>query len=372
VIPLHASTVSLNELFVLPSKDYIAMFKELLQDSFDKESVVFTADARNATYLALKVMGLQKNDEVLVPGYGCDAIRVAVEPICKPVYVDIDQRTFNIDPEEIEKHITKNTRAILITNLYGNPSDMERVIEIARTYNLKVIEDITQALGGSFHDRALGSFGDFTVFSFRFSKDITSLRGGALLANEKLDLHLQPISSLRVFPPLFTIILALNQIKNIPAFIYSPVRKHILFPFFRQGADKFNASNETLSNYQCYLLYQQFAKMRRIIEKRGQNAAYYSEKLRDAITTPVETDKGSHIYFRYAIQIDNRDELFDYLSKHGIEADKTYDHCLAPEGVCPKSEAVSKRNLHIPVHHELSSNDLERVVKAVYNFKGMK
>lgn len=366
MIPLHASTLRLNELFVIPSKDYIAMFKKLLQDSFDKESMVFTTDGRNAIRLALETIGLQKEDEILIPGYACHAVRVAVEPICKPVYVDIDRHTFNINPEEIEKHITKNTRAILVAHLYGNPCNMESIVDMARANNLIIIEDTAQALGGSYKGKVLGSFGDFTVCSFRFTKDISAFRGGALLTNKKLDLYRKPKSSLRVFPWLLITLLAMRQIKLFPAYIYSPLRRHILFPVFSRNAAKFHVSDETLSNYQCYLLYQQFAKMSRIIEKRRENAAYYSDKLKDIVTRPVETDGGKHTYYRYTIQVDKREQLLRFLLGHGIEADKMYDYSLAD---LTNSLKAGKENLNIPVHQDLTNKELDKIVEAIYEFK---
>ncbi len=149
---------------------------------------------------------------------------------------------------------------------------------------------------------------------------------------------------------------------------YYPLKRYILFPFFRQNASRFSISNETLCNYQCYLLYQQFGNIGNVIEKRRQNAAYYMRNLGDTVATPVETDGGKHVYFRYALQVDRKNELCNYLLKCGIEADTTFDHCLADEGACPESEAVTRRNLNIPVHHELSARDLERVVEAIHRF----
>ena len=206
------------------------------------------------------------------------------------------------------------------------------------------------------------------MFSFRFTKDITSFRGGALLANEKIDVDLSTDSSFKSFFRLIITVAAMKQIKIAPAMFYGPLKKRILFPFFKESASKIDVSNKTLSNYQCYLLYQQLKKLGNVIEKRRRNAQYYSKELKDVVRTPEETKRGEHTYYRYTIQSDTRDMLYDYLLRQGIEADKMYDYFLAP---LPKSITASKKNLNIPVHHELTKEDLKKIVGAIHEFKEM-
>lgn len=366
MIPLHVPPITLKEIMAFPREDYVSKLEDLLRANFNKENAVFTTNGRNAIYLALRTMKLKRDDEVLIPGYACDAIRVAIEPICRPVCVDIDRRTFNINPREIEKHITRKTRAILVAYLYGNPCEIDRIIEIARANNLLIIEDTAQALGGRYQERMLGSFGDFTVFSFRFTKDIALLRGGALLANTEMNADLEPGSSLQAFAGLFLSLTAMGQIKRTPAKVYAPLREYILLPFFKSNASLFNVSNKALSNYQCYLIYKQLGRIKQIIEKRREHARYYSEKLGDIVTTPQETENGMHTYFRYTIQTDGRDGLYDYCLKRGIEVDKMYDYSLAR---LPNSIIAGKNNLNIPVHHELSPYELDKIVEVIHEFK---
>lgn len=366
MIPLHIPPLKLKDTITFPTEDYVSKLKYYFSQNFKKDNVIFTSDGRNAIFLALKTIGLKRNDEILIPGYVCDAVREAIKPVCKPVYVDINSRTFNIDAKEIEANITKNTKAILVAHLYGNPCEMKQIMDIANDRNLIIIEDVAQALNGKYNGKILGSFGDFAMFSFRFTKDITSFRGGALLANEKINVDLKSDSLFKTFFSLFVTLAAMKQIKMTPAMVYAPLKKHILFPFFKESASKFDVSEKTLSNYQCHLLYQQLKKLDGIIEKRRANAKYYSKELEDVVVVPKETKPGEHTYYRYTIQSDRRDKLHDYLLKHGIEADKMYDYYLAP---LPNSILASKNNLNIPVHHELTKENLEKVVEAIYEFK---
>jgi len=369
MIPLHILPLSLKEALSYPKEDYISQLRELLCQTSNKQDVVFTSDGRNAIYLALKVMGLKNNDEVLIPGYACYAVREAVNQICTPVYVDVRRDTLNIDPNDIERKITKRTRAILVAHLYGNPCDMTSIQALAKAHNLILIEDVAQALGGKYNNEVLGRFGDFTMFSFRFTKNIGAFRGGALLANNNMELSLKPGKAWRALPGVFFSLFALEQIKRMPAMLYAPVRKNILVPLFTRNSAKVHISNESLSNYQCYLLYKQMAKMQSIIKKRRDNAEYYTKHLRDSVITPQETEGGEHTFYRYTIQTDKRDRLYDYLLSHGIEVDKMYDYFLSPENTCPNSKIASERSLNIPVHQDLSSAEMQKVVKAIYKFK---
>jgi len=369
VIPLHASPLRLIETIAVPTEDYVAKLKDLFCKTFEKENVIFTSDGRNAIYLALKNIGLKRTEEILIPGYVCDAVREAIKPICRPVYVDIDQRTFNINPERIESAVTENTKAILVAHLYGNPCNMEEIMDIANDRNLIIIEDVAQALNGRYNNKILGSFGDFAMFSFRFTKDITSFRGGALLMNDKINENMEHNSSYKAFFELFFTLSAMKLIRIIPSMMYAPLRNRILIPFFKESASKFNENDKTLSNYQCYLLYQQIERMSEIIDKRRGNAKYYSERLDDVVVTPEETKNGGHTYYRYTIQTNKRDEMYDYLLEHGIETSKMYDYSLAPGNICSNSVRASRDNLNIPVHHDLSKEDLERVVEAICDFK---
>jgi len=176
MIPLHVPPLSIRETLAFPREDYATKLEDQLRDNLNKRGAVLTATGRDAIRLALRSLSLERHDKVLVPAYACQAIRIVVEQVCEPVYVDIDPNTLNMDVDRIESSITGDTRAILAVHLYGNPCDMERITDIAKSRKLAVIEDVAQGLGGSYRGRMLGSFGDFAVFSFRFSKDTTSFR----------------------------------------------------------------------------------------------------------------------------------------------------------------------------------------------------
>ena len=139
-----------------------------------------------AAHLALEAIGLQKGDEVIVPAMTFTA---TAEIVCyfnaKPVIVDVQKKSLNINPEEIEKAITKKTKAIIPVHFGGNPCDMSEIIELADRYNLKIIEDAAHALPSWYKDKLVGTIGDITCFSFYVTKTLATGEGGMICTNDK-------------------------------------------------------------------------------------------------------------------------------------------------------------------------------------------
>lgn len=367
MIPLHIPPLRLREILAVPGEDYIVKVKDFFRRNLGKENVILTVDGRNAIKLALETIQLQREDEILIPGYICPSARGAIESVCRAVYIDIDIATFNMDTKDIERGITKNTKAMLVTHLYGNPSSMAEIMEIARAHRLQVIENVAQGLGGSYNDKALGSFGDFAMFSFRFTKDITCFRGGILASNKILSNGARAAPRLETSLQLLITLSALKQIKATPAALYQPLREKILSPLFSRNAALFHKKDGGLSNYQCYLLYKQLGRIQEVIKKRRENARYYGENLHGIAEIPQEMENGQHTYYRYVIKTDRRDALHRYLLTHGIEADKMPDYCLAPSK-CPQSFQASRNSLAIPVHQELGQKELDKIVETLHEF----
>jgi len=368
MIPIHAPILKMREIFALPEDNFLCRIEDFFSSSVNKNNIILTNDGRNAIYLALKTLGLKARDEVIIPGYVCSAVKEAVQHICRPICVDIDKSTFNIDSSKIELSITENTKAILIAHLYGNPCDMNEIVDIARDRGLVLIEDVAQSLNGKYHNKNLGSFGDYAIFSFRFTKDITSLRGGALLSNEKINIQQKSVLPLKVFSELFMILASMKSINKMPKELYAPVKRNILIPYFKKSSTRVKINLKTISNYQCYLLYKQLLSMDFVVSMRRRNASFYTKQLEDTTFHQKETRYGMHTYYRYTIQCDNRDKLFDYLLNHGIEADKMYDYSISDH---INSQASSKKNLNIPVHHELTQKELRKIVEVIYEFQKM-
>ncbi|MFZ5906252.1 MAG: aminotransferase class V-fold PLP-dependent enzyme [Nitrospirota bacterium] len=168
--------------FVSTIGPFVSEFEDSFAQYLGVKKAVSTQSGTAALHMALHELGIGSEDEVIVPALTFVA---TVNPImyvgAKPVFADVDIHTWNIDPAEIEKKITKKTKAILIVHLYGNPCDMDRVMKIARKYKLYVIEDATESLGATYKSKFTGTFGDFGCFSFNGNKIITTGGGGMVV-----------------------------------------------------------------------------------------------------------------------------------------------------------------------------------------------
>jgi len=144
------------------------------------------SSGRAAQYLALKALELNEGDEIIVPAYTFYIVPAIVRSMgLKPVFVDADKRTYNFDLSQLEEKIGPRTRCIIATHIAGQPSDMDKIMRIAKQHKLFVLEDCAEACGGEYKGKKLGSFGDMGYFSFHISKNMTCLGGGALVTNNE-------------------------------------------------------------------------------------------------------------------------------------------------------------------------------------------
>jgi len=165
----------------------IKKFEDELRKYIGVDYAAAVSSARYGLYLILKSLPIKKGvDEVILPVY-MPVIVAKVAMLCglKPVFVDVDPKTLNMDPDDVERKITKNTRVIIMVHLYGVPCDIDRIVSIAKKHNIFLIEDASQALGATYKGRKVGSFGDASVFSFNFQKNLSTGGGGIVLTNNK-------------------------------------------------------------------------------------------------------------------------------------------------------------------------------------------
>lgn len=143
---------------------------------------LMTSKGRTALVIALKALGVGLGDDVILPSFCCDILTKCVE-FCgaKPIFVDVNPLTFNVNPQEIKHNITKNTKAILVIHCYGQPADMSEILEIAGKNNVPVIENVAHSMGAEYHGKKVGGLGHLSIFSF--SKNMGCSSGGALATN---------------------------------------------------------------------------------------------------------------------------------------------------------------------------------------------
>jgi dTDP-4-amino-4,6-dideoxygalactose transaminase len=302
-----------------------------------------------AIYLALKAIGIEKGDEVIVPSATFIA---SVNPIILcggiPVFADIEYETNTISIEEINRLVTPKTKAIIPVHLYGHPAEMQPIMGIAKDHDLKIIEDACQAHGAESFGHKIGTIGDITCFSFFPSKNMSVLgEGGMITTNDSELAHKMAIMKDHGREDKHTsVIFGLNlRLSEIHAAIGRVQLKH-------------------LSEW---------------VEKRRENAAYYSEVLCDVseITVPVERTWAKHVYYVYVIKTEKRDGLQEHLKSKGISSGVHYRipvHMQPfildnfPQVNLPNTEMWANRILSLPMDPQITEEEIQFVADEIKNF----
>jgi len=335
------------------SELYVRRFETDFARLCDRRYGVGTHSGTAALQLVLTAMGIGSGDEVITVPNTYIATALAISNVgAKPVFVDVEPGTFNLDPRRIEPAITSRTKAIIPVHLYGQMANMPEIGRIAAAHGLKVIEDACQAFGARLHGRPAGSLGDAGCFSFSTPKNLSGFgNGGMVVSNDKA--------------------------------IVERIR------FFRNPEAK--GGDLTLSRRTpCYLDVVQIAFLRAKlpflpawITRRQANAAHFRRELGSMdLDLPDEAPGAFHTYYRFAIRTKQRAQLAQGLQKSGIRTLSAYSPCLHlsetysglgyAAGAFPEAERAERESVILPVSHFLTEEELERIIKTVSRFGARK
>jgi dTDP-4-amino-4,6-dideoxygalactose transaminase len=272
----------------------------------------------------------------------------------KPVFVDIEPKTFNLDPEKIESAITPGTTAILPVHVYGNPCDVQRIKEIADTYGLKAIYDACHAFGVTIDGESVLDFGDLSILSFHATKVYTTFEGGAIICHDEATKR------------------RIDFLKN--------------FGFAGETTVVAPGINAKMNEFQAALGLLQLKYVDQAIGKRKEISEHYRKHLRDlpGITCLEDIPDVRHCYPYFPILIDqkeygrSRDELYEKLKGHNIFCRRYFYPLIsqfpayrglesAQPGKMPVAETVSERVLCLPIYPQLSLPEAEMVAKLIYD-----
>lgn len=302
----------------------------------------------DALFLASLACGIGKGDEVITTPYTYIATALAISMTgAKPVFVDIDEKTYNIDVLKIEHSITKKTKAILPVHLYGHPVDMDPLIEIARNYNLKIIEDCAQAHGSLYENKKVGSFGDASCFSFYPTKNLGAFGdGGMVLTNSE-------------------------EIKE---------KLLLLRDYGRKGRYEHivKGYNSRLDTLQAAILRVKLRHLEEWNEKRRENASLYTKLFKEKkadIILPHEENRARHVYHLYAVRVKSRERIMGKLMDKGVRTlihypipihlQEAYKDLGYKKRAFPISEKCCEEILSLPMYPELGEGDIGYVVDAL-------
>lgn len=332
---------------VLAQGPRVAAFERAFAEMCGVQHAIATSSGTTALHTALLAHGIGVGDEVVTSSFTFIASANSVLYTgAKPVFVDIDPYTFNLNPLLIEAAITERTKAIMPVHLFGLSCDMDPILAVAKKHNLVVIEDACQSHGATYKGKKVGSFGTGT-FSLYPTKNITSAEGGMITTDDK----------------------ELDDECRI-------IRQHGMRRRYYHDDLGFNFR---MTDIHAAIGLEQLKKLARFNQARQRNAAFLSEHLR-GVTVPTIPSGYEHVFHQYTIRIggDRRDGLIETLKKQDIgcgvyypvpvHKQSYYVNDLGYSQSLPEAEKAAAEVLSLPVHPSLSPSDLETIVSAVNEF----
>jgi len=305
------------------------------------------ASGTDALLLALRVCGIGRGDEVIVPAFTFIATAGAVSMLgARPVFVDVEPGTFNLDPALLEAKISPKTRAVVAVHLYGLPAAMDSILEVAARRGLKVIEDNAQAIGASYRGRKTGSLGELGCLSFYPSKNLGAYGDAGMIVTDSEEIAAR-----------------LRLLRD-----HGQSRKYV---------SEEQGWNSRLDEIQAAVLRVKLRHLDRWKASRQAHADEYNALLGrlPGVVTPQVPEGSEHVYHQYTIRVPERDRVREFLAGRGIASGVYYPVPLHLQplyaglghkrGELPESERAADEVLSLPVYPELTSEQIARVAEAV-------
>lgn len=325
-------------------------FEKSFAQYCDTKYCVGVGNGLDALMLALKALNVGADDEVIVPSNTYIATALAVTYVgAKPVFVEPDIRTFNIDPNRIEAAITGKTKAIMPVHLYGQACDMDPIMEIAQKYSLYVVEDCAQAHGATYKGKKIGSFGNAAGFSFYPGKNLGALGdAGAMVTNNKE---------------------IADKVRALGNYGSDYKYHHIYL-----------GNNSRLDEMQAAFLSAKLPHLDKINEERRKIANRYLNDIKNTqIVLPYIPEYANPVWHIFGIRCKRRTELETFLNERGIGTNKHYpipmhlQECYKAlgfkKGDFPVAEEISETELSIPMYYGMTDAEVQYVIDTINDFK---
>ena len=335
---------------------FVKEFEEKMSATTDRKYGIAVSNGTAALEVAVQALGIKEGDEVIMPAFTIISCAMAVTKVgAIPVLVDSDMHTWNMDVDEIESKVTSRTKAIMMVHLYGLPAEVDKILVLAKKYNLKVIEDAAEMHGQTYYGRPCGSFGDISTFSFYPNKHITTGEGGMVVTDDE------------------ELADRCRMIRNLC------FRKDV-----RYLHDEIS-DNYRFTNLQAAVGLAQLERLSEFVTKKREMGRYYTEHLKDVkgLILPIErTNYADNIYWVYGlvlekdIQADNR--LIQKLLSEQEIGSRTFFWCMHEQPVYqrqrlfenqtyPNAEYLARKGFYIPSGLALTEEQMEQVVDGVKN-----
>lgn len=354
---------------------YTKELESKLAKYLDVKHVIGVANGTDALVIALEALGIKEGDEVITTPFTFFATAEAISVVgAKPVFVDVSLDDFNIDVNKIEEAITERTKAIMPVHIFGIPADMDKINEIAKKYNLYVIEDACQAIGAKYRDKMVGGLGDVACFSFFPTKNLGTYGDGGLITTNSdeiasicraLKAHGSGVNGEIAFNLLNDIKEEVEEDKCTNDTVYNPKKYY----------NYLIGHNSRLDEIHAGILSVKLDYLDRWNNQRIENAKYFDENLKDRDLKLMKLDENNkNVYHMYIIQSENREELTKKLDEAGIgygvyypvplHLQKVYKDLVGYKvGELPNAEYLSTRTLAIPIDPEMTEEERKYIVE---------
>ncbi len=337
----------IKENWISSTGRFVKEFEKKFANYIGTKYGVATSNGTAALHLALRALNIKQGDEVIIPDLTfISTANVVLFCNATPVFVDVDKRTWNIDPQKIKEAITQKTKAIIPVHLYGHPCDIQPIMKIAQENNLKVIEDCAEAHGAEYERKKVGSFGHINCFSFFGNKIITTGEGGMCITDDaKLD------GRMRI------------------------LRDHGMSRTKRYWHEEIGF-NYRMTNMQAAVGLAQLERINTFIEAKRKNAQLYKNYLADIpnVTLPVEEDYAKNIYWMYSILLNkdfpiDRNEFIQKLKERGIDSRPLVYPCSTmpyhKDANNITSKNISKRGVSLPSSTDLTEEQIKFICNTI-------
>ncbi|NJE26418.1 DegT/DnrJ/EryC1/StrS family aminotransferase [Thermococcus sp. MV5] len=329
----------------------VEAFEREFADYLGAKYGIAVTNGTAALDVALKAIKIGPGDEVITTPFTFIASANSILfQGAKPVFADIDPKTYNLDPNEVLEKITDKTKAIVVVHLYGQPADMKAFKEIAEDYKLYLIEDCAQAHGAEFEGQKVGTFGDIAAFSFYPTKNMTTGEGGMIITNDE------------------ELARRAELIRN-----HGQTKKYLHEEL---------GYNLRMTNIAAAIGRAQLKKLDEWNEQRIENAKLLSDGISkiDGLTPPYTDPRVKHVFHQYVIRVEegfplSREELMAKLREKGIGSavhypipvhhQPFYQKLGYPKDICPNAIEAAKRVLSLPVHPAVSEEDIDYIIKTL-------
>ncbi|MFC1699353.1 DegT/DnrJ/EryC1/StrS family aminotransferase [Candidatus Omnitrophota bacterium] len=331
----------------------VSSFEQEFAEYCGAKYAIGVGSGTDALKIALRACGIKPDQEVITTPFTFVATTEAIDNVgARIVFADIDLASYCFDPRELEKKITKKTKAILCVHLYGQPCNMRALTKLARKYNLKIIEDCAQATGAEYRGKKVGSLGDVGCFSFFPTKNLGGCGDGGMIVTNNKQIA-QRARRLRIHG---------SRSKY----------DHVAHGY-----------NSRLDELQAAILRVKLRQLDKWNQARRDKAGYYNQRLgaleeQGYIIRPREQQDTKHVYHLYILRVKNRSRLKDFLKSRGISTSyhypiplhlqRVYKHLGYRRGDFPRSELAAREIATFPFYPELMKKEIDYVVQAMFQF----